>query len=71
MRLQPGWHWCAVCCCGDTEYQVDCAAQGTQGVWFGFLAPVAFFTYLVASIAETNRAPFDLPEAESELVAGT
>src|SRR6202521_5723048 len=46
------------------------AAQGTQRVWFGFLAPVAFFTYLVASIAETNRAPFDLPEAESELVAG-
>jgi NADH-quinone oxidoreductase subunit H len=45
-------------------------AQGAQGVWFGFLAPVAFFTYLVASIAETNRAPFDLPEAESELVAG-
>jgi NADH-quinone oxidoreductase subunit H len=31
-------------------------AQATQGVWFGFLAPVAFFTYLVASIAETNRS---------------
>jgi NADH-quinone oxidoreductase subunit H len=45
-------------------------AQQTQGVWFILLAPVAFFTYLVASIAETNRAPFDLPEAESELVAG-
>ena len=45
-------------------------AQLDQGIWFGLLAPVAFFTYLVASIAETNRAPFDLPEAESELVAG-
>jgi NADH-quinone oxidoreductase subunit H len=45
-------------------------AQYDQGIWFGLLAPVALFTYLVASIAETNRAPFDLPEAESELVAG-
>jgi NADH-quinone oxidoreductase subunit H len=45
-------------------------AQQRDGVWFIFLAPVAFFIYLVASIAETNRAPFDLPEAESELVAG-
>ncbi|HET8923181.1 MAG TPA: complex I subunit 1 family protein [Candidatus Acidoferrum sp.] len=45
-------------------------AQQQEGVWFALLAPVAFFTYLVASIAETNRAPFDLPEAESELVAG-
>lgn len=45
-------------------------AQTTNGVWFIVLSPVAFFIYLVASIAETNRAPFDLPEAESELVAG-
>src|SRR2546427_5357019 len=45
-------------------------AQHEQGMWFGLLAPVAFFVYLVASIAETNRAPFDLPEAESEVVAG-
>lgn len=45
-------------------------AQAQHHMWFIFMAPVGFFTYLVASIAETNRAPFDLPEAESELVAG-
>ena len=38
--------------------------------WNIFLQPVAFFTYLISAYAETNRTPFDLPEAESELVAG-
>src|SRR5512134_23543 len=40
-----------------------------QSRWFLFtpIGPVAFFLYLFAGIAETNRVPFDLPEAESEL----
>jgi NADH-quinone oxidoreductase subunit H len=38
--------------------------------WNIFLQPIAFFCYLIAAYAETNRIPFDLPEAETELVAG-
>jgi len=46
------------------------AAQKTLGVWFILPQIVAFFIFLVSAVAETNRAPFDMPEAESELVAG-
>ena len=45
-------------------------AQQTGKVWYGFLMPVSFVVFWISGIAETNRAPFDLPEAESELVAG-
>jgi len=38
--------------------------------WFIFIQPLGFLIYLTAGIAETNRAPFDFPEAEQELVAG-
>jgi len=44
--------------------------QQEMGVWNVIVQPVAFFVYLVAAVAESNRAPFDLPEAESELTAG-
>ncbi|HMK31743.1 MAG TPA: NADH-quinone oxidoreductase subunit NuoH [Terriglobales bacterium] len=51
--------------------------ESQSGVWLGFiprwnvfLQPVAFLIYLTAAFAETNRVPFDLPEAETELVAG-
>jgi NADH-quinone oxidoreductase subunit H len=44
------------------------AAQGR--VWFFLVQPVATIIYLICATAETNRAPFDIPEAESELVAG-
>ncbi len=40
------------------------------GIWFIFLQPIAFFTYLISAVAETNRTPFDMPEAEGELVSG-
>ena len=46
------------------------SAQQSDAVWFMFYQPLGLFTFLVSGIAENNRAPFDLPEAESELVAG-
>jgi NADH-quinone oxidoreductase subunit H len=46
------------------------AAQGSDSIWYIVYQPAAFLLFLISGIAENNRAPFDLPEAESELVAG-
>jgi NADH-quinone oxidoreductase subunit H len=40
------------------------------GGWYAWMLPVSFVIYLISMVGETNRAPFDLPEAESELVGG-
>jgi NADH-quinone oxidoreductase subunit H len=45
-------------------------AQAHQGIWFILAQPLGFLLYGIAAVAEVNRAPFDLPEAEQELVAG-
>lgn len=41
-----------------------------QGIWFFLAQPLGFVIYMIAAVAEVNRAPFDLPEAEQELTAG-
>jgi NADH-quinone oxidoreductase subunit H len=60
---------------GTLDLQAICHAQG--GVWFGWLPrwgillqPVSFLLLLTAGMAESKRVPFDLPEGESELIAG-
>jgi NADH-quinone oxidoreductase subunit H len=59
---------------GTLSMQGIVRSQLERKVWFAFdnygLMFVPFMVYLISAIAETNRAPFDLPEAESELVAG-
>jgi NADH-quinone oxidoreductase subunit H len=59
---------------GTLSMQGIIQAQQARGIWFifsnyGFMI-VPFVVYIIAGTAETNRAPFDLPEAESELVGG-
>ena len=49
---------------------VDIVNAQRDTAWYILFQPLGFAIFLIAAVAETNRAPFDLPEAESELVAG-
>ncbi len=56
---------------GTLDLGLIVACQGDMPwEWLGASQPLAFVIYVVCAVAETNRAPFDLPEAESELTAG-
>jgi NADH-quinone oxidoreductase subunit H len=55
---------------GSLKLDAIMGAQADSGVWYAFAQPLGFVVFLVASFAEAARLPFDLPEAEQELVGG-
>ncbi|MBC5806756.1 MAG: NADH-quinone oxidoreductase subunit NuoH [Candidatus Eremiobacter antarcticus] len=55
---------------GTTDLGGIVAAQSAHHLWYAIPLFIPYFIYGITALAETNRAPFDLPEAETELVAG-
>ena len=52
------------------SFSLQSIVRQQEGMWYVLVLPFAFLTFFISGLAETNRAPFDFPETESELVAG-
>ncbi len=61
---------CILLTAGTVRLDQVVAEQARSGLWYIFYQPLAFLLVLISGFAETNRAPFDLAEAEQELVGG-
>lgn len=68
-EIAMGLSFVAVFLYAGTLSTAEIVGQQQSG-WYVWLLPISFVVYVIAMVGETNRAPFDLPEAESELVGG-
>ena len=57
-----------VACCGS--FNLNCVIEGQRDIWYIIPFYPLFLLFFISGLAETNRHPFDLPEAEAELVSG-
>ncbi|MBM3151302.1 MAG: NADH-quinone oxidoreductase subunit NuoH [Chloroflexi bacterium] len=68
-ELALGLSFISVILLADSTRMID-IAEAQKNMWFAVLQPVGMVIFLIATLAEVNRAPFDMPEAEQELAAG-
>lgn len=68
-ELALGLSFIAVILLANSTRLLD-IVEAQAGMWFAVLQPVGMIIFLIATLAEVNRAPFDMPEAEQELAAG-
>ncbi len=68
-ELALGLSFIAVILLANSTRMID-IVEAQKGMWFAVLQPVGMVIFLIATLAEVNRAPFDMPEAEQELAAG-
>jgi NADH-quinone oxidoreductase subunit H len=68
-ELALGLSFISVILLANSTRMID-IVEAQKGMWFAVLQPVGMLIFLIATLAEVNRAPFDMPEAEQELAAG-